>query len=90
VPLYHVVFAEDGTGVDRVMVGGQVKVEGGRVLGEDMPKLAAEASAAVAHLNKVNVGARDLVHLLEPVVLDYCVGLSSEPYHVQRWCEHCA
>lgn len=89
-PLYNVVFAEDGTGVDRVMVGGQLKVEGGKVLGEDMPKLAAEANVAVTRLREVNAAARELVHLLEPVVLDYCVGLASEPYHVQRWCEQCA
>ena len=88
VPLYNVVFVEDGTGVDRVMVGGRVKLEGGKIVGEDMPKLAAEAAAAVEYLGKVNAGARELVHLLEPVVLDYCVGLASEPYHVQRWCEH--
>ncbi len=32
-PLLHVVFVEDGTGIDRVMVGGQVLVEGGKVNG---------------------------------------------------------
>ena len=45
-PLLHVVFCEDGTGVDRVMVGGRMLVEGGRVLGVDMAKLAAEAAEA--------------------------------------------
>jgi hypothetical protein len=25
---------------------------------------------------------------LEPVVMDYCVGLAREPYPVQRWCGH--
>ena len=89
-PLLHVVFVEDATGVDRVMVGGRMLVEGGKVLGMDMTRLAAEAAAAVAHLEKVNAGARDFVRLFEPVVLDYCVGLAREPYHVQRWCEHCA
>jgi guanine deaminase len=89
-PLYHVVFVEDGTGVDRVMVGGRMLVEGGKVLGADMAKLAAEANAAVEHLNKVNAGARDFIRMFEPVVLDYCVGLAREPYRVQRWCEQCA
>ncbi len=60
-PLLHVVFVEDGTGVDRVMVGGRMLVEGGKVLGVDMPRLAVEANAAaVEHLNKVNAGAREL------------------------------
>ena len=63
---------------------------GGQGIGTDMPGLALEAHAAVEHLDKVNAGARDFVQLFEPVVLDYCVGLAREPYHVQRWCEHCA
>ena len=87
-PLLHVVFVEDGTGVDRVMVGGRMLVEGGRVLGVDMVKLAAEANTAAEHLVKVNAAAKDFVQQFEPVVLDYCVGLAREPYHVQRWCEH--
>jgi guanine deaminase len=87
-PLLHVVFVEDGTGVDRVMVGGRTLVEGGKVLGVDMVKLAAEANTAAAHLVKINAAAKDFVQQFEPVVLDYCVGLAREPYHVQRWCEH--
>jgi 5-methylthioadenosine/S-adenosylhomocysteine deaminase len=85
-PLYHVVFVEDGTGVDRVMVGGRMLVEGGKVLGVDMIKVAAEANAATKHLAKVNAAARDFAHAFEPVVLDYCVGLARDPHHVHRWC----
>jgi cytosine/adenosine deaminase-related metal-dependent hydrolase len=84
--LLHVVFCEDGTGVDRVMVGGRIVVEGGRVLGVDMPKLAQEASESVQRLNEVNAGAREFVQALEPVVLEYCVGLARQPHHVHRWC----
>jgi 5-methylthioadenosine/S-adenosylhomocysteine deaminase len=85
-PLLHVVFCEDGTGIDRVMVGGRIVVEGGRVLGVDMPKLAQEASESVRRLDEVNAGARELVQALEPVVLEYCVGLARAPHHVHRWC----
>jgi 5-methylthioadenosine/S-adenosylhomocysteine deaminase len=87
-PLLNVVFCEDGTGIDRVMVNGRMLVEDGKVIGVDMPRLAGEANAAVAHLNEVNASARDFVQALEPVVADYCVGLASQPYHVQRWCGH--
>lgn len=87
-PLLHVVFCEDGTGIDRVMVGGKILVEGGRVSGVDMPKLAGEANAAVAFLAEKNEAAKALVEALEPVVLDYCVGLARQPYHVHRWCGH--
>ncbi len=87
-PLFHVVFVEDGTGVDRVMVGGRMRVEGGKVLGVDMVRLAAEANAAAEHLANVNAAAKAFVLEFEPVVLDYCVGLARQPYHVQRWCGH--
>ena len=70
------------------MVGGRVLVEDGRVLGVDMARLAADANAAAKHVAEVNAAAREFVALFEPVVLDYCVGLAREPYHVQRWCGH--
>ena len=63
-------------------------VEDGKVVGEDMVRLATEANVAAEHLVKVNAAARDFVQAFEPVVLEYCVGLAREPYHVQRWCEH--
>jgi guanine deaminase len=85
-PLNHVVFCEDGTGVTEVMIGGRMVVEGGKVVGVDMRTLATSAAAAAAHLAGVNAGARALVEALEPVVLDYCVGLARRPYHVERWC----
>jgi 5-methylthioadenosine/S-adenosylhomocysteine deaminase len=87
-PLLHVVFCEDGTGVDQVMIGGKTVVQGGRVLGIDMPRLAAEAADAAARLAEVNAGARAFVQALESVVLDYCVGLARAPYPVHRWCGH--
>ncbi|MCL2430312.1 MAG: amidohydrolase family protein [Alphaproteobacteria bacterium] len=85
-PLNHVVFCEDGTGVAEVMIGGTMVVQGGKVVGVDMRSLATEAAAATARLAEVNAGARALVEILEPVVLDYCVGLARTPYHVERWC----
>ena len=87
-PLLHVVFCEDGTGIDRVMVGGKVLVQDGRVIGVDMGRLASEAADAAARLAEVNANARAFVQALESVVLDYCVGLARQPYPVQRWCGH--
>ena len=70
------------------MIGGRIVVADGKVLGVDMPKLAATAAEAVQQLTAVNAGARAFVEALEPVVADYCVGLAREPYHVHRWCGH--
>jgi 5-methylthioadenosine/S-adenosylhomocysteine deaminase len=87
-PLLHVVFCEDGTGIDRVMIGGKMVVQDGRVVGVDMAKLARAAADATARLAEVNANARAFAQALEPVVLDYCVGLARQPYPVHRWCGH--
>jgi hypothetical protein len=68
------------------MIGGRLVVEGGAVIGVDMRKLADEANEAVARLTEINAAARDFVEAMEPVVLDYCVGLAREPYPVNRFC----
>ncbi len=57
-------------------------------MGVDMSRLADETTAVMEQLAKVNVGAKDFVQAFEPVVLDYCVGLAREPYHVHRFCGH--
>lgn len=87
-PLLHIVFVEDGTGIESVMVGGRMRVAGGKLIDVDMVKLAASAATAAAALAKTNAAAKDFVAAFEPVVLDYCVGLARQPYHVQRWCGH--
>jgi 5-methylthioadenosine/S-adenosylhomocysteine deaminase len=88
VPLLHVVFCEDGTGIDRVMIAGKIVVEEGRVRGIDTAKLATTAADAATRLAEVNANARTFVEALEPVVLDYCVGLARAPYHTHHWCGH--
>jgi hypothetical protein len=40
----------------------------------------------VERLAAVNADIRAFVEMLEPVVLDYCVGLAGAPYHVHRSC----
>jgi 5-methylthioadenosine/S-adenosylhomocysteine deaminase len=87
-PLLHVVFCEDGSGIDRVMIAGDVVMEEGRVRGIDMAKLTTTATDAAARLAEVNANARAFVEALEPVVLDYCVGLARAPYPTHRWCGH--
>ena len=87
-PLLNLVFCEDATGVDRVMIDGRTVVEGGQVTGVNMTKLADNAAEAVERLRAVNAAAKGFVEMLEPVVLDFCVGLASQPHHVHRWCGH--
>lgn len=72
----QVVHAEDGCGVDKVLIGGRVVVSGGRAVGIDKAALAARVEAAVERTRALNADARRLAELIEPVVVDFCRGLS--------------
>jgi guanine deaminase len=80
----QVVYAEDGTGVHSVMIGGRLVVDAGRVTTLDVSTLAARAQAAVERLRTANEPARRLVEALEPVLGAVCGTLMSQPYHVER------
>lgn len=75
----QIVHAEDGCGVDKVMIGGRLVVSGGSVIGIDKAALAAKANAAVDRLQGMNAEARRLAELIEPVVVNFCNGLTAGP-----------
>jgi guanine deaminase len=83
-PVNHVVYAEDGTAVHSVMIGGRLVVDAGRVTTLDVSTLAARAQAAVERLRSANEPARRLVEALEPVLGAVCGTLMARPYHVER------
>ena len=72
----QVVHCEDGCGVDKVLIGGRIVVSGGRAVGVDKAALAAKAEAAVHRLNEVNADARRLANMIEPMVVNFCQGLT--------------
>jgi len=82
----QVVNAEDGTAVDKVMIGGRVVVDGGKVLTIDIDSLAAKAQRTIERLRSVNADAVELAARLEDVVGSFCSGLAQTPYHVHRFC----
>lgn len=84
-PTNQVVLVEDGTGVDRVMVGGRTVVENGRKVGCDMARLAADAEAARERLAALNAESSALSAQLEGIVGSFCIGLSNQPYHLHRY-----
>ena len=90
-PLNHaarqVVFAETGSAVRHVMVGGRFIVQDGRVLTVDMDALRAEVAQANERLRRQSADAARLVQRLEPVVAGFCAGLAKEPYHVHRYAD---
>ena len=91
VPFHHaarqVVFQENGTGVDSVMVGGRFVVRDRKLLSVDLARLRAEAAEAHARIAEANRASVDLVRRLEPVVGALCVGLCREPFHVHRYAD---
>ena len=82
----QIVFGEDGTGVESVMVGGRWVVRGRKLLMIDPAKLQRRAQEAVARLNAANGEARALSEKLQPYVGQFCSGLAAAPYPVHRFC----
>ena len=72
----QIVHAEDGCGVDKVLIGGTLVVSGGRAFGIDKAALAAKADAAVERLHALNAEARRFAELIEPMVVSFCQGLT--------------
>ena len=88
-PLNHaarqVVFQENGSGVKHVMIDGRFVVRDGNVLTVDYEGLRDEVTRANERLRLENEDATRLVRQLEPLVSQFCVGLSKEHYHVNRY-----
>jgi len=87
-PVNQLVHVEDGTAVDKVMVGGRMVVEERRVITVDAAELARKAEAARARLAEQNRPLHALYERLEPVVGTFCPALAAKPYHVRRYGAH--
>jgi guanine deaminase len=73
----QIVHAEDGCGVDKVLIGGRLVVSGGRAIGIDKAALAAKAEAAVDRLHALNARARKFAEMIGPTVVDFCRGMAN-------------
>jgi 5-methylthioadenosine/S-adenosylhomocysteine deaminase len=72
----QIVFAEDGTGVESVMVGGKWAVRERKLLTVNVDKLRRDAEQAVERLRGANAEARALAEKLRPHVGQFCAGLA--------------
>jgi 5-methylthioadenosine/S-adenosylhomocysteine deaminase len=81
----QIVFAEDGTGVQSVMVGGEWVLKDRALTKLDAAKLKADAENAVERLRGANAESRALAERLHPYVGQFCGGLAAGPYHVKRF-----
>jgi len=73
----QIVFGEDGTGVESVMIGGRWAVRERKLLTVDVDALRRKAEEAVARLKAANADARALGEKLHPYVGHFCAGLSA-------------
>jgi 5-methylthioadenosine/S-adenosylhomocysteine deaminase len=80
----QLVFCEDGTGVESVMIGGRLVLDHGRFTTIDPHKLRTQAEEAVARLSSQTREGRALGERLAPFVGQYCSGLAATPHHVHR------
>ena len=83
-PVNQIVHGEDGTGVESVMIGGRMVLEGRRMTTVDEAKLARDAEAAAERLAAVNADTRATMERIEAAVGRYGVDWSREDYHVER------
>jgi cytosine/adenosine deaminase-related metal-dependent hydrolase len=84
----QLVFGEDGTGVDSVMVGGRLVLDHGRLTTVDLPRLRARAEEAMTRLAAATSKARVTAEALAPYVSQFCEGLAASPLPIHRFCGH--
>ncbi len=82
--LRQLVLGENGAAVDRVLVGGRLVVDGGRVLTVDEAALRRRAQAAAERLDVRNAEGRHLAALLRPGVSAWCCGMGGAGLHLAR------
>jgi guanine deaminase len=75
--LSQIVFGEDGTGVESVMIGGRWVMRGRKLLTVDVEALRRKAEQAVTRLRAANAEAKALGEKLHPYVGHFCAGLAA-------------
>lgn len=83
-PANQLVLAEDGTGPKHVMVNGSFVVKDGRHRSCNLPALSVRVEAAREQLMEATLPARNAERALEKLVGEFCIGLSRQPYRVER------
>jgi guanine deaminase len=83
-PVSQLVHADDGGGVDSVMIGGRMVYENRRFLTVDIDTLRREVEAAMDRLNAATEPQRAMVKRLEPLVARFCSCFAAAPYHAHR------
>ncbi|MFQ5930956.1 MAG: amidohydrolase family protein, partial [Nitrospiraceae bacterium] len=80
----QVVNCEDSSAVESVMIGGRMVLQNRRFTNMDWGKIKREVETASERLRDVNAQTKERMDTLEEFVGLHCIGLSQEPYHIQR------
>jgi guanine deaminase len=81
----QLVHTEDGSAVDKVMVGGKLVVDSGEILTVDRRALRAQAEMTAERLRRSHAAARAVAERLEPIVGAFCRGIATKPYHIHNY-----
>ena len=82
--LRQLVHGENGAAVDRVLVGGRLVVDGGRVTTVDEAELRRQAQAAAERLDELNAAGRPLAQALRPWVSAFAARRAWHGKHHER------
>jgi len=83
--LNQIVYCEDGTGVDSVMIGGRMVLDRGRMTTVDEAAMKRDAERAVERLlGAANSEMRERAARLAPAVAGHCLDLMREAYPINR------
>jgi 5-methylthioadenosine/S-adenosylhomocysteine deaminase len=81
----QLVYCENGSAVDSVMVDGRLILDRGRFVNVDEAAVIRGARTAAARLAEKNAGRRLEFSAIERIVSQFCVGLAATPHHVHRY-----
>jgi guanine deaminase len=81
----QLVHTEDGTAVEKVLVGGRVVVEDGEIRTVDRRALKRQAEAAAERLRGSTAAMRALAERLEPIVGTFCRGIAGRSFPIHRY-----
>jgi guanine deaminase len=84
-PANQLVLTEDATGMLHVMVDGEMVIENGAHRSCDLKALARKVAAARARNAELTQPATALQAAVEDVVGHFCIGLSRQPHHIERY-----
>jgi guanine deaminase len=83
-PLAQILFSESGRAVRSVMIDGELVYDEGRFTRIDLAALLRQAEATAARLSEAAIERRRRLRALEPVVSQFCVGMTRRPHAVSR------